>query len=238
MRDLDRAPFLRESPQQVGLACLYATILQYVREIAGQLGRPTISGPVVIRSMLEAYADFCAVLIDPENLKGILATFYSEQERLLKNIAANPANPYGADIARQLGPAALKKVQADIAQLKRDGGHKSLSTKQRFARGGQKDLYEVYYWLLCLEGHNAISALEARHVVHQGPGRYELVLVKPRTAARVCEIADVLMGILIDASARLHEFLKTGRAASYERSRVKLAELRKELFPEPPKADA
>jgi uncharacterized protein DUF5677 len=232
-RDLDITPFLRADAQQLGIACLYATILQYVRECASQLGRPSISVPVVIRSLLEAYADFCALLKDPKYLQLINATLLSERERLLKAIITNPANPYAADIGRKIDAAGdLRTVKTQLENLKQKGYHPP-QNKERFTRSNLGDLYQVAYWSRCLDSHNALTTLEARHVVAQGNDRFELVLVKPSTPARISESADFLMGILVDASAKLHAFLGTGRSAAYEKWRARLDLFREELFPPP-----
>jgi hypothetical protein len=179
-----------------------------------------------MRSLLEAYADFCALLNDPNYLQSINATLLFERKRLLKAIISNPNNPYAVGISRKIDAAGdFKKLSAQLKGQVRPGND------ERFTRAKLGDLYQVAYWSLCLDSHNALPALEARHVVAQGEDSFELVLVKPLTPARISEAADYLMGFLVDASAKLHSFLGTGRAAGYEKQRAKLAAFRQEQFP-------
>jgi len=57
----------RENGQHLGLACLYATIVQSTRECLLLMSEPTVTLPVVLRSILGAYADQRALIRDPDH---------------------------------------------------------------------------------------------------------------------------------------------------------------------------
>jgi hypothetical protein len=65
-RDLSLATFDHGVPQQLTVACLYATIYESAlesRDLLKNASVTTVGG--VLRSVLESYADLCAVIIDP-----------------------------------------------------------------------------------------------------------------------------------------------------------------------------
>jgi hypothetical protein len=230
--DLDHMAFERASAQHVVLACLYATILQSTKECMLLLTQPTITAPAVIRTIVEAYADFCALIKDPDHVQRMLSTYYGEQKRHLKSMIDNPNNPYHGDVARHIDPVArLADVKALLTEAK-GRGHEPMTNADRFRWADQKDIHQVYYWLVCLPSHNSITSLESRHVENHADGRYDLVAVKENTPEQLCGYYDALAGIVADAGQRLHEFLSTTVAPGYAERKEELRRLRVEQFPE------
>ena len=59
---------------------------------------------------------------------------------------------------------------------KRAGFH-SLSNYDRLDCAGMSNEYRSLYWQLCLESHNNIATVEARHIVERNGG-HEFILSK------------------------------------------------------------
>lgn len=69
----------------------------------------TVAVPGIIRGLLESYADLCAVILDRDNPRKILATFNEEQRKHLEDMLKSPRNPFHADVAARIDPAAKLK---------------------------------------------------------------------------------------------------------------------------------
>jgi Family of unknown function (DUF5677) len=227
-QDLGLIAFEKEDGRQLVLACLYATIVQSTRECLYLMSQPTIAVPTILRSILESYADLRGLIEDRDHALRMFATFESEKRRLLERMIDSPANPYLRDIALQLDSGVeLSKVEAEIERLRRLG-HTRMTNSGRLEHGGLENEHAVYYWLLCLYGHNSVSILEQRHINKHGDD-YALIAVKDNSVD-VCGWCDVLVSILNDATVRLYGFLNIRRLGRYEEDGRDLAGLRKEVF--------
>jgi hypothetical protein len=229
-QDVGVIVFQKRNGQHFVLACLYATIIQSTRECLNLMSEPTITLPTILRSILEAYADLRAILKDADHGQRILATFHAEKRRHLKGMIASSGNPYHQVITQQLDPhIELPKVEAEIKRLE-ELGHHPMFNRQRFEWAELENEYESLYWLLCLEGHNSVTALESRHVIKLSGGDYDLIAVKENSVEDVCRWCDALFRLLIDATVRLYGFLGIKRLAECERDLQNFNMLTTELF--------
>jgi hypothetical protein len=145
-RLLPAVRFDKRRPQHVAAMCLYATILQSIEECRRLMDRPTVTVPGIMRSVLESYADLCAVIVDPEYPKKMLATLYEEQRRHLQDVINDPQNPFHAQVAAKIDPKEeLSKVTASLAQLRKEG-HLPLRIKDRLGAAGLANIYRTIYW--------------------------------------------------------------------------------------------
>lgn len=229
--DLGALQFKTKNKQHIALACLYFTILQSVTECVTLLNKPTITAPAVIRTILESYADLCALVKNKRHVERMLATFYREKKRHLTSILNSPDNPYHRDVATKIDATAeLSKVTAELAKLK-SRSHCPMLAEERFEFAGLTNIYRTFYWQLCLESHNTIGVLELRHIVQHGD-KLELVLVKPNSAEDVWGYIDVLAAFLLDSSVRLYRFLRSAVAVEYRKAWKELRALRVLAYPE------
>lgn len=117
--DLGLIAFQKQNGQHLVLACLYTTIVQSTRECLTLMSEPTITLPVVVRSIVEAYADLRATVKDADHGQRMVATFEGEKRRHLQSMIRSSGNPYHQDVAQHLDPnVELLKVDAEINRLR------------------------------------------------------------------------------------------------------------------------
>ena len=90
-----------------------------------------------------------------------------------------------------------------------------------------RDPYQSIYWLLCLESHNNMSALDDRHIEKEGDD-YHAVLFKPAVLADLLRDLDALLAVAIDSGARIHSFLGTEATPRYESHKKVFDHIRQE----------
>jgi hypothetical protein len=236
--DLAQIPFNREDPQQLAVAVIYATIIEAGVECALLFQQSVAtSAPTVLRSMLESFADLCATIKDRRYLERMLVTFDHERSRLLKDMLRSPGNPFHVEMSKSMD---AKKELADLeADIKRFADRKirPLSQRDRFECAGQPELIGSVYWQLCLEAHNNISKLEARHII-QTDTDFELVIFAERRRGQILMYIDTLLGILLDSARRVHSFLKSEISAKYQAKMEGLQTFRAEITAEIRRPDA
>jgi uncharacterized protein DUF5677 len=203
VRELSSLQFDRKQIQHLVLSTLYPTILQSVGECYALLEHPTVTAPGILRSILESYADLCAVILDVRYPERMLATFYKQMIHHADGMMRFPANPYHAALA--IDPAKEKADYAARLKELTDFGSKPLKIQERFKAADLMNLYRSIYWRLCLEGHNNVVALEARHVMLRA-GSYELVIHRPNTPEQLVVYYSTLADIVIGSARLTHNF--------------------------------
>jgi hypothetical protein len=105
LKILPAVKFDKHNPQHLAAICLYATIFQSVSDCYRLMEESaTVGVPGMMRSMLESYADLCAVIQNANYPKKMLATFRDEQRKHLEDMLRFPSNPFHADVATTLIP--------------------------------------------------------------------------------------------------------------------------------------
>ncbi len=200
--------FNKHHSQQLTVVCMYCTILELSHggQALIEKGQSTAL-PVILRSIFEAYADLRALIDDPDYDKRMYATFLQQKVRFLKNVLRTPSNPFFAGIRARVDVIdEIANLELEIAQFEGQG-RKPLSTFSRFDTATLEHEYQSIYWLLCLDGHNNLSALNDRHI--EGDfDEFNVVLFKEANPADLIRNFDALLAVLLDAGIRVHEFLK------------------------------
>lgn len=211
-----RVKFHKKHSQHHALMCLYCTIIELAHGQKALLRKgQTTALPVVLRSIFEAYADLRAVINDATYTKRMEATFIEQKALSLKNAVRTPDNRFFEDMRSGMDlPQELSRRERELEALRREGA-KPLKTYERFQAGGLEHEYQSTYWLLCLEGHNNISALEDRHIEKRGD-EYAVVLFKEADPKHLVGIVEQLLQILIDSGIRVHKFLDSEAAKRFE----------------------
>jgi|SRR6516164_2726103 hypothetical protein len=228
LRDSEVLRLDKNHPQQLYSTLCYGTILELALGIrtliqAGQ----TMCVPILLRSILEAFASFRALLSDPNYFKSMYASFLSEKVRLLESAAANPESPYLKPLVTSVNvPEEKVNLSKEIADLAKQG-YGPVSIKRQFAKAGLEGEYDSIYWQLCLETHNNVSALEDRHIEQVGED-FRTTFFKGEDVRDAMRYMDSLCGILTQASLELHSKLQTGAEAHYQAQFERLNALRKE----------
>jgi hypothetical protein len=200
--------FNKHNPQHFVMVCLYGTILQSGSDCYRLMQEPTVTVAGVLRSILESYADLCALARDPDHAKKMLATFRDEQRKHLEDMIRSQDNPFHADVARQLdAEGKLEEILGDLRSLQ-ESGHLPLSVYDRFVRADLADLYRTLYWQLCLQAHNNIIALERRHVRHTGDADFEIDVFSENDDDEIRAYCDSLGGILVQGTRKFFETVR------------------------------
>jgi hypothetical protein len=228
--DAQRFQFDDKNPQHLLTVCLYATIVQAAHDCAILLDEETVT--IVggaLRSIVESWADLTSIIADENYGQRMAVTFAHEKKRYFQNMLQYPKNPFFADMARHLNAdVALKATTTEIAKYEKDG-HKPLSNKERLNRAGLADIYQAFYWQLCLDSHNSAAMLQVRHMEEDGAGNLKINLFGRTTNIQRINLLDPLVAILLDAGKRTHELFKTGLAQVYEQRRAAFDQFRRKV---------
>lgn len=108
----------------------------------------------------------------------------------------------------------ISRLEHEIAEFE-TRGTKPLSNFNRFDSAALEYEYQSIYWLLCLEGHNNISALNDRHIEENG-NEFNVVLFKEANPLDLVRIVDALLAVVTDSGCRVHNFFNTLSAKHFE----------------------
>jgi hypothetical protein len=207
--------FDKEHPQHLTLLCVYCTILEQsqAEQVLIRNGQVTAL-PVLFRSIFEAYADLRALIRDPTYVKRMYATFLREKVRFLIHVRQSANNPFFASIRDGMNiEEEIRELERKLQEFREQGKHQ-LSTSDRFQAAGLEDEYQSMYWLLCLAGHNNMSALDDRHIEKLGED-YHVVLFKEAQPEELVRIVDSLLAVLIDSGDMVHKSLHSTAAGHF-----------------------
>jgi hypothetical protein len=228
--DAQQFNFDVSNPQHLLTISLYATIIQSAHDCSILLSEETVT--IVggaLRSIVESWADLTSIIADEQYGQRMAATFAKEKKRYLENMLKFPKNPFFADMAKHLNAeAALKATTAEIAEYEKEG-RKSLTNKERLSGAGLADIYQAFYWQLCLDSHNSPAMLQIRHLEDDGSGNLKINLFAPTTNIQRINFLDPLVAILLDAGKKAHAFFETGLEPLYEQRRAAFDEFRRKV---------
>ena len=215
--DAQQIHFDVENLQHLLAISLYATIIQSAHDCSILLGEETVT--IVggaLRSIVESWADLTSNIADENYGQRMAATFAHKKKRYFENMLRFPQNPFFADMSKHLNPeTALKSTTAEIAQYEKEG-HKKLSNKERLNLANLADIYQAFYWQLCLDSHNSPAMLQIRHLEDDGAGNLKINLFAPTNNLQRINFLDPLVAILLDVGKKTHTFFATGLAPLYE----------------------
>ena len=220
LRLLPRIKFDKHHALHFALLSLYSSLIELVGCILILMdNRGRLGVPSVFRTFLETYVEFHNLVRDPKYGYYIDANYAKEWLRVLK-AARDTKNPYlsGFTALPNL-PEIIAKTEEELANLK-TRGFEPLSIRARFERADMLEEYESFYNFLCTEAHSNKRALIDRHA-EIGAGDYELVIYKNAPDAEYLEYLDSAAGLLVSATASIHEKLETDaieETASFRRA--------------------
>jgi Family of unknown function (DUF5677) len=207
----------KSHPQELVAVCIYATILELSQgELALLDQGPSTALPLVLRSLLEAYADLRAVLEDPGYHNKMYASFVSERRRLLHNVEKPRGNPFLLESEERLDVAAeILRLKAELQGHLDDDGDGPHPNEPRFASGKLGNHYLSIHSWLCLRSHNSMTALDDRYIEKVGDD-YHVVLFREATPGDIARIVDTLASVLINSAVRLHSAFGTEATLRYQ----------------------
>lgn len=176
--------------------------------------------PIVFRSFLEAFVDFCNLAAE-RSYGNHMQAAYNEQWLKVFRDAESGDNPFLADIggAENLGSEIDKHSAAlkDLANRR----FKPLKVIERFKKAGMVKEYHSLYNFMCSHSHNDIRSLISRHM-DIGEDDFSVVFYKAEPLSSFVTYCDAVASALIDASQCIHGILGSKKEAHF-------VELRKEM---------
>jgi len=220
LHDAELLRFDKNDPHQLYAVCIYGSIVEIAYGCIALLEKKQVTAlPILLRSFLEAYADFRASVEDSKYYMNLYASFLKEKLRLVRNADKNQQNPYLAGLVHSLDINNEKeKLQTEMDRCRKEN-RGPLENRDRFDKGKLEYEFQSMYWLLCLHGHNNLSALEDRHIEKQGDD-YNVVLFKEEDPEDLVRYLDTLIATLIDSTERIHKLLGTTKTLRYQQHRV------------------
>jgi hypothetical protein len=228
--DLLELKFDAQNAQQLAVAVIYATIVELADDCCVLLHQSRSTAvPGVLRSVLESYADLCAVMKDEGYIERMAATLVEQKLKLLGNMRRSPESPFHEDLAGHIDVEAdIQRITAELAAYK-ERGYGPLGQYQRFEAAGERDIYESFYWQLCLHSHNNVAILERRHIRRLDEQRFEVIAFEPNDPDDLGYLMDSLIPILVDAGGRVHSFLGSTSAGWHKDQLERLQSFRREI---------
>jgi hypothetical protein len=222
---------LQAKPKYMTLAAVYLTVLQSTIEAANALRAPTITIGGVVRSILESYADLHALARNPLYARRMLATLYEQRCKLFQDMLTHPANQYHASLAQQLDPAAELAQSTQQLNTEKAAGYQPLNNYDRMDAAGLSNEYRSLYWQLCLESHNSIATIEARHIDSARDGVIRLVLERDNPPGTMLKYLDSLVSMLIEASLLVYSKVNPQMCVRWQRRQADLHAYRSANIP-------
>jgi hypothetical protein len=228
LEDAGTLKFDKQHPQHLYAICTYGTIVETTYDILALTDAEQFTSiPIILRTLLDAYASFRSCIRDPNHFKAMYATHIKEKLRLVDAVAENPDNPYLKGIAQAIDVQKEKaSLEKELQGIKKQG-YAPLRPWQEFESAGLASEYQSLYWQLCLHAHNNVSALEERHLNKKGDD-YEVAFFKVADPTDLVRYFDSVCGILLDASKALHNHLRSAAEKHYDDLADELQEIRKE----------
>jgi hypothetical protein len=191
------------------------TVGVYLRlvELAGALltlieSRDWIGVPIILRSMIESYADLKNLFADPTYARRMEATVAQAWTKLLEK-ARKGENPFLADLSDADQEHQLFQQHSERLQELLQQGFKPLQPHERFEIAGLAS-ERVVYGRLSAETHGDAGAVLRRHLI-LGEGEPRLVLHPEPKIETILVWADSAAGLLLSATEIAHKHLCGGR---------------------------
>lgn len=215
----------RGEEANIFLLTLYATIMELCDTGAALVRTEKRAGiKTVVRSLIEAWVDFSALLLDADYLNNMKAAYHNEWKKLLEEGAGHD-NPFLAGLRdHDRFDETLVEHRRELQRLN-DRGVRVLNHLQRFERAGMRDVYRSVYNMLSAESHNNIRALIDRHAQTRD-GILQLRLFGPPDPSDTEIALDTIAGILLGSTQAIHERFETGRVIDFAGFDTRLVALR------------
>lgn len=230
MHDAAQLEFSRTQQQHLYCSALLCSNIRLTEGIRDSLRRrDEIGGYILLRSLMESFADLRNLAGDGTYIDYILAGFYNERRKMLANAIEHPDNIYFSEF--ELSPREdLRLVKEELSDLRRKG-IKPLTIKEKFIKANMLDEYESAYALVCMHAHNNIIILKDRHFrIEDGQlGVYAFPGLSDDDAQ---EIAGKAAPFLVDSVAAVKRLVKEVEPTDLEPVRRALQKLQELWTPQ------
>ncbi len=190
------------------VVCLYGRLIELTGGMLVLIvAQQKASASIVFRSFLEAYVDLINLTQDCNYHNNLLAAHHQKWVRILNT--SNDPNPYLREISELRNVDEIKAYhRASLDALKRDG-YAPMRVLERFQKANMEDEYRSIYSLGSSDIHNDFGALSKHHIVADGDD-FQLVFYKEGGDDYFFVELDSVAGLLLNATLRIHNRLKSG----------------------------
>ena len=201
--------FDKKYPQHLFLISLYCRVVELTHSCTILMRGEIISSvPIILRTVLETFADLKNLSADENYVNFMRATYMKEWFRIFKE-AQKGGNAYLTRISRIEN---LNQVYAEheneLNGLKKNH-YTPLTPGQRFERAGMVDEYLSIYNFLCSHSHSDIRSLYSRYTRITGDD-FTVICFKDPTPHDIALYSTTLCDILTDATVIIHKSLNSG----------------------------
>ncbi len=225
--DLETLRFNDENIVHLAAICSYLYITQVSLSVKALYEKGShYSYPILLRSLLEAFADLTNILEHEGYAQRMVATYYHEKIRVLENAPKFPDDTLFQYIAEH--QEGNKKIRETYEGLKKDG-FSNIGIAEKFKLAVMSDLYAGVYWHFCLYTHANMGVLEERHIESLEGDNLQVVFSKDVGADYLVRCLDTLVSLWIDSSLKIHRELGSPQAERYKDLQNSLAVARTKL---------
>lgn len=218
--------FNKKYQQHLYLVSLYGRIIELSHSCSILMKEKVISGvPVLLRTVLEAFADFKCLSEDDKYVNFMSASHIKEWLRVLEEAKKN-TNPYLGKIAKESSLEEMYEHHKTEMEELRKNGYNSLNHYERFDKAGMEQEYRSMYNSLCSHSHNNIRALYDRHTQITG-NDFTVVFYKEPEDHDIDVYAITLCDLLISASLIVHKFFDSDLLKEIESLSAEWEEIKK-----------
>lgn len=207
--------FNKKYQQHLYLVSLYGRIIELSHSCSILMREKVISGvPILLRTALEAYADFRSLSEDDKYVNFMSASHIKEWLRVLEEAKKNE-NPYLGKISKETNLEEVYDQNKKEMEKLIENKYSPLNHFERFDKAGMAQEYRSFYNSLCSHSHNNIRALYDRYTQIEG-NDFTVVFYKEPEQHDIDVYSTTLCDILINMSLAIHKFFDSGLLSDIE----------------------
>ncbi|MGD9671289.1 MAG: DUF5677 domain-containing protein [Hyphomicrobiaceae bacterium] len=204
----------------------YMRLIELAGGIATLMDSPCKSSAgIVFRTFLETYVDMTNLLNDRDYVNNIAAAHHQKWVRVINN--STTGNPFLSSIGSTEDVSKAKaEHEAKLEELKKKG-FKPLHALDKFAKADMEEVYRSIYTFSSGATHSDFGAIIEHHLEKDGDD-FRLVAYKDFDDNFFEAQWDRVASLLVEATARIHDRLKSTCGDEIKALQSELAELRKQ----------
>jgi hypothetical protein len=208
-----RLIFDKNHARDSNLVSLYGSLIELAAGIVILIDKKAKTGvPPLFRTFLETYVEFRNLVEDPRYEYFMEASYYDQWLKVLRE-AGKGNNPYLYGIAKL--PNLINEIRDTKRQLEtlKKKNYSPLTVFKKFERAGMISEYRALYNFLSTDSHSNIRALLNRHI-DLGNDNFEIIFYRDTPPEDFLNFINSTCEMLVDASIKIHEYLKSPVADS------------------------
>jgi len=207
---VEKIKFDKSHPWHKYIVSFYGSILELSKVILVLYdARSPIGIAIILRTLLEAYADFKNLCNDPTYGNYLELNNICEELKLYDE-AKIGGNPYLEGVVNIQGRDEHLQKLRKRKELLKGKGFKKLKIFEKFQKAQLLNEYRSIYILFSSETHNNLSALDLRHMsIDENSMDYDMHIFKPINPDEMSHLLTTTVGILVDSTEAIHTILRS-----------------------------